>query len=208
MSQLGHFRSYAGCSREIQAQLVHTVDAAAEESKPLSAQLAGARSHIVVPMLKDSELVGVITIYRQEVRPFTDRQIELVRNSATQAVIAIENARPLNELRQRTADLTEALEQKTATSEVLKIISSSPGELEPTFLAMLESAARICEAHNTSIFLRDGDDVLTYAQSGSLPHTPIGYRTPLTPALVTGRATQMRPPTFSPCRTSRLPIPN
>ena len=120
-------------------------------------ELGGARALLVVPMLKEGELVGAIVIYRQEVRPFTQKQIDLVTNFAAQAVIAIENTRLLNELRQRTDDLSEALEQQTATSEVLQVISSSPRELEPVFQVMLENATRICEATFGNLHLYEGD---------------------------------------------------
>ena len=132
-------------------------------------ELAKARSLVGVPMLKENELIGVIAIYRQDVRPFTDKQIELVRNFAAQAVIAIENARLLNELRQRTTDLTEALEQQTATSEVLQVISSSPGELEPVFATMLANAVRICDAKFGNIFRWDGDVLRLIATHNTPP---------------------------------------
>ena len=147
-------------------RIVHIADIAAENPHEPIAKVAGARTLLIVPMLKESDLIGVIAIYRQEVRPFGEKQIELVENFAAQAVIAIENARLLNELRQRTADLTESLEQQTATSEVLKVISSSPGELEPVFEAMLQNSVRICEAGFGQMFLREGDSVRLVAAIG------------------------------------------
>jgi signal transduction histidine kinase len=119
-------------------------------------ELIGARTGLCVPMLKDNECIGAFVTCRLEVRPFAAKQIELVQNFAAQAVIAIENTRLLTELRQRTDDLTESLEQQTATSEVLSVISSSPGDLEPVFATMLENAARICDASFGSIYRWDG----------------------------------------------------
>jgi two-component system, NtrC family, sensor kinase len=148
-------------------QAVHVVDNAAEPVPTPAARLGGARSTVDVPMIKDGALVGAIAVYRQEVRPFTNKQIELVQNFAAQAVIAIENARLLSELRQRTADLTESLEQQTATSEVLRVISSSPGELEPVFNAMLENAVRICDAKFGNLSLADGNALRIVAMHGA-----------------------------------------
>ena len=129
----------------------------------------GGRTLLVAPMLKHKALLGAIAIYTQEVRPFTNKQIELVKNFAAQAVIAIENTRLLSELRERTDDLSESLEQQTATSEVLQVISSSPGKLEPVFEAMLANATRICGAKFGTLWLRDGDGLRAAALHGAPP---------------------------------------
>jgi two-component system, NtrC family, sensor kinase len=123
-------------------------------------EIAGIRTLLVVPMFKESELVGAIAIYRKEVLPFTEKQIELVKNFAAQAVIAIENTRLLNELR-------ESLQQQTATADVLKVISSSPGELEPVFNAMLANATRICEATFGHLWLFEGSVFRAVAVHGT-----------------------------------------
>ena len=158
-------------------QIVHLANIAKEEpyaSSPL-VKLAGARSFLLVPMLKGIELIGAITIYRQDVGLFTDKQIELVQNFARQAVSAIENARLFDELRQRTDDLGEALQQQTATSEVLQVISSSPGELDPVFETILANATRICEATFGNMYLRDGE-VFRIAAAHNTPAALLEHR--------------------------------
>ena len=146
--------------------MIYTADETTESNPGAPARLGGARSLVAVPMLKENKLIGAIVIYRQEVRPFTDKQIELVTNFAAQAVIAIENARLLNELRS-VPTISRLAEQQTATSEVLKVISSSPGELQPVFEAMLENAVRICGAKFGTLFRYDGDIVHLAAQFGT-----------------------------------------
>src|SRR6516225_4080589 len=150
-------------------RIIHIVDRATERQQSPSVRYGGSRSCIAVPMLKANELIGAFFIYRTEVRPFTDKQIELVKNFAAQAVIAIENARLLNELSQRTDDLGEALQQQTATAEVLKVIARARGDLQPVFQTMLANATELCGASYGALWLRVEDGFRYAALHGDLP---------------------------------------
>jgi class 3 adenylate cyclase/putative methionine-R-sulfoxide reductase with GAF domain len=143
----------------LESRLIHLVDAQAEsEEFPEGSAIArrtGYRAIIAVPLMREGYAIGTIAVRRVEAKLFSDKEVELLTNFAAEAVIAIENARLLNELRQRTADLGESLEQQTATFEVLKVISSTPGELEPVFRAILEKATRICRTKIGILFRFD-----------------------------------------------------
>jgi len=173
---------------DVQAEPVyHTDPARADYLK-----LTGARTLITVPMLKENELVGAIAIYRQEVHPFTDKQIELVTNFANQAVIAIENVRLFDEVQARTRELSEALEQQTATSEILGVIAASPTDIQPVLQAVAESACRICEAYDSVIRLCEGELLRVRAHHGPIPVDFVG--SPIGRGWVTGRAFVDREP--------------
>ena len=160
-----------------------------EYGLPEVQRLGGFRTHLGLPLLREDSVIGVLLVSRTVVEPFDDKHIELLSTFAAQAVIAIENARLLNELRQRTtdltertSDLTEALEQQTATSEVLQVISSSPGDLEPVFAAMLENAVRICDAKFGNIYRWDGEVLHLLASHNTPPaFAEARKRSPLRP---------------------------
>jgi signal transduction protein with GAF and PtsI domain len=122
-----------------------------------AAKVGGLRTMLGVPLLREGTPIGVINLQRRTVRPFSEKQIELATTFADQAVIAIENVRLFEAEQQRTRELSEALEQQTAAAEVLRVISSAPGELEPVFRAMLENGTRLCEATFGTMYFREGD---------------------------------------------------
>jgi GAF domain-containing protein len=160
----------------IDRQTIHIHDLlAAKADFPMARGIpAGMRTVLVTPLLRDGNAIGAIHIRRREVRPFSDRQIKLLETFANQAVIAIENARLIHEQQVRNRDLTDALEQQTATSEILRVIASSPTDLQPVLDAIAENAARLCEANDALIHRIDGDSLRSVANYGPLPRSPGG----------------------------------
>ena len=152
----------------IEGRTIHVPDVLSdpEFSRPQAPAVIGVRAILGVPLVREGIVVGTLSVIRTQPRPFTQKQIELVETFADQAVIAIENVRLFDEVQGRTRELTESLEQQTATSEVLRVISSSPGDLQPVFQAMLENATRICEAKFGALYLTEGDAVRMMATSG------------------------------------------
>jgi signal transduction histidine kinase len=164
----------------LEARTIHVPDLLRSADFPQGRERAlgyGHRATLAVPMVHEGAAVGAILLRRRQARPFTNQQIALVANFAKQAVIAIENTRLLRELRQRTDDLTESLEQQTATSEVLQAISSSPGDLEPVFQSLLENATRVCGAKFGNMHLLEGD----LANRVALYNVPVAYAEDLVP---------------------------
>jgi GAF domain-containing protein len=176
-------RAILGCG------IVHIADA--EKDRDLAPNLARdvrAGSFLAVPMLRDGRPIGAVSVSRMQTGAFPVGQIQLLQTFADQAVIAIENVRLFTELEARNRDLTEALEQQTATSDVLRVISQSQTDLQPVFDTVAESAARLCEASDTSIFRLDGDRLLRVAHHGSIPAGVIGeFAVPLVRGSFAGR---------------------
>ena len=165
-----------------EGRAVHISDAQNDPDYTFSdgQRASGFRSMLGVPLLRDGTTVGLFILTRKRVRPFTEKQIELAETFADQAVIAIETVRLFETEQQRTRELSESLEQQTATSEVLKVISASPGELEPVFQAMLENATRLCQAKFGTMYFREGDSFRAVAMHGA----PTAYRKSRLHALV------------------------
>jgi GAF domain-containing protein len=181
-------RAHAAGRAILDGVLVHLPDVASDpeyDYKPAAA--ARLRSVVSVPMMREGKAIGTINVGRGEPRAFSEREIQLLRTFADQAVIAIENTRLFSELELRNRDLTESLEQQTATSEILRAISSSPADLQPVLNTLAESAARLCDASDALVFRVDGDEFWTAAHYGSIPAPSADQRIPIRRDTVTGR---------------------
>jgi GAF domain-containing protein len=180
----------------LERRTIHNADVQADPEYTYgAARVSPYRTTLAVPMLRDDELLGAVIVFRHEVRPFTDKQTELLTTFADQAAIAIQNVRLFDEVQARTRALSESLEQQTATSEVLRVISSSPGELEPVFQAMLENATRICEAQFGTMYRYDGSFFNVTAMHNAPPAFEAArrrapFRPPEGSALATAAATK------------------
>jgi GAF domain-containing protein len=178
----------------VERQPVHILDLASEPAylerhpgRVATVEIGGARTFLAVPMFRENELVGGIVVYRPDVRAFTHEQIAVIQTFAAQAVIAIENVRLFKELGARNAELTEALEQQTATSEILRVISSSPTDLQPVLDAVVKSAARFCGAYDAQMWHLKGESLRLAAHHGPIP-SPVGWLLPVARDSVTGRS--------------------
>jgi two-component system, NtrC family, sensor kinase len=185
----------------LEGKIVHVPDVRADPDYVVLDRQFNVRTTLGVPLLREGTPIGVIILQRSTVRPFTDKQIELVTTFADQAVIAIENVRLFDEVQARTRELSEALEQQTATAEVLRVISSSPGELEPVFLDMLENATRICEAKFGNLLLYDGDAFGIVAMHGAPPAWCVRSLTSRSSWLKTSRHRRSSPSRTHGCST-------
>ncbi|HET9885206.1 MAG TPA: GAF domain-containing protein, partial [Candidatus Binatia bacterium] len=197
---------------ELGRRPVHILDAQADPDYELREhqRLGGFRTMLGVPLLRENTLAGIFFLSRREVEAFTDKQIELVTTFADQAVIAIENVRLFKELQERNRDLTEALEQQTATGEILRVIASSPTDIQPVLDTVAESAARLCDAVDAQIWRVDGDRVRFAAQYGSIPSPRIEEGRPVIRGVAGGRAILDRetihiPDTFAPNVQNEFP---